>query len=508
MRRTARTSAVFAAALTSLVAPPASAQDHGGDAFAAMRAREIGPAGMSGRVSDVEVVLDDRNVIYVGGSTGGVFRSDDGGITWDPIFDDQSALGVGSISVFQPNPDIVWVGTGEGNPRNSAGVGRGLFKSIDGGSNWTHVGFERSERIHRVLTHPSDPNVVYVGVMGPAWSDGDERGVYRTTDGGATWERVLWQNPRTGVADMVMDPENPDKIFAAMWEFRREPWFLTSGGPGSGLFVTYDGGDNWARLGADEGLPAGELGRMGVAIAASDPDVVYALVEAERSELIRSEDGGRSWHTINDEPGIVPRPFYYADLRVDPKNENRIYSLHSAVQVSEDQGRTWSTVVQSGIIHGDIHELWIDPDDPRRMILGEDGGIAFTYDRGDNWRFVENLALAQFYHIDVDSLLPFNVYGGLQDNGSWFGPSTVWENKGILNAHWRRVGGGDGFSVMPDRSDPERFGYSMSQGGNLQHFDKRTGERRGIQPVHPDGVQLRFNWNAGLTWDPHEEGTI
>ncbi|MDX1495256.1 MAG: hypothetical protein R3253_14415, partial [Longimicrobiales bacterium] len=225
-------------------------------------------------------------------------------------------------------------------------------------------------------------------------------------------------------------------------------------------------------------------------------------------ELIRSDDGGRSWRTINDEPGIVPRPFYYADLRVDPKNENRIYSLHSAIQVSEDQGRTWRTVVPSAIIHGDIHELWIDPDDPRSMILGEDGGIAFTYDRGDNWRFVENLALAQFYHIDVDSLIPFNIYGGLQDNGSWYGPSTVWENKGILNAHWRRVGGGDGFSVMPDRSDPERYGYSMSQGGNLQHFDKLTGARRSIRPVHPEGIPLRFNWNAGLTWDPHEAGTI
>ena len=305
-----------------------------------------------------------------------------------------------------------------------------------------------------------------------------------------------------------MDPSNPDKIFAAMWEFRRDPWFLTSGGPGSGLFVTQDGGDTWTRLTEDDGMPPGELGRMGVAIAASDPDIVYALVEAERSELLRSEDGGRTWETIDDSPGVNPRPFYYADLRVDPKNENRVYRLHSAVQVSEDQGRSWETVVPSGIIHGDIHELWIDPDDPRRMILGEDGGIAFTYDRGDRWRFVENLPLAQFYHIALDDAVPFNVYGGLQDNGSWFGPSTVWENKGILNAHWFRVGGGDGFSVMPDRSNPERYGYSQSQGGNLQHFDKLTGFRRSIRPVHPDGVQLRFNWNAALMHDPHDLGVI
>ena len=505
--RTARRWPVLLLVAGLTLAGPVRAQEHG-DAFAALRAREIGPAGMSGRVSDVEVVLSDRSVIYVGAATGGVFRSHDGGITWDPIFDDQPALGVGSIAVFQPNPDIVWVGTGEGNPRNSAGVGRGLFKSIDGGETWRRVGLEDSERIHRVITHPTDPDVVYVGVLGPAWSDGEERGVYRTRDGGESWERVLWQNERTGVADMVMDPANPDKIFAAMWDFRRDPWFLTSGGPGSGLFVTHDGGDSWDRITDDDGFPSGELGRIGVAVAASNPDVVYAMVEATRSALLRSEDGGRSWETINDEPGVNPRPFYYSDIRIDPRNENRIYRLHSAVQVSEDRGRSWETVVPSAIIHGDIHELWIDPDDSRRMILGEDGGIAFTYDRGDKWRFVENLALAQFYHIDLDDAVPFNVYGGLQDNGSWYGPMTVWENKGILNAHWRRVGGGDGFSVMPDRSDPERYGYSMSQGGNLQHFSKITGARRSIRPVHPDGVQLRFNWNAGLSWDPQEPGTI
>ena len=494
----------FLAAL--LLFLPVSAQE--GNPYGGMEARSIGPGGMSGRVSDVDVVASDPTRIFVGAATGGLFRSTDGGLTWDPVFDDQPALGIGAVAVFQPNPDIVWAGTGEGNPRNSAGVGRGLFKSIDGGDSWARVGLEASERIHRILTHPTDPDVVYVGAMGPAWSDGQERGVYRTRDGGATWDRVLWRNERTGVADMVMDPSNPDRIIAAMWEFRREPWFLTSGGPGSGLFVTEDGGDSWDQLGESDGLPAGELGRMGVAFSASSPEVVYALIEASRSALLRSDDGGKSWRTVNDGPGVNPRPFYYADLRVDPRNENRVYRLHSAVQVSEDGGRNFRTVVPSAIIHGDVHELWIDPEDPRRMILGEDGGIAFTYDRGDTWRFVENLPLAQFYHIAVDDAVPFNVYGGLQDNGSWFGPSTVWENKGILNAHWTRVGGGDGFSVMPDRSDPERYGYSQSQGGNLQHFDKLTGARRSIQPVHPEGIRLRFNWNAGLTWDPLDPGTI
>ncbi len=477
------------------------------DLFEDMRARSIGPAGMSGRVAAVDVALVDRNVIYVGGATGGLFKSADGGLSWSPVFDDQPALGIGAISVFQANPDVVWVGTGEGNPRNSAGVGRGVFKSVDGGRSWRFMGLGASERIARIVTHPTDPDVAWVGAMGPAWSDGEERGVYRTTDGGETWERVLWRNPRTGVADMVLDPSNPDHLLVAMWQFRRDPWFFTSGGPGSGLFETRDGGDSWRALGPADGLPAGELGRIGLAFARSDPHVVYALVEATKSALLRSEDGGGSFGVISDRPDVAPRPFYYADLRVDPLNENRLYSLHSAIQVSEDQGRTWRTVVSSGIIHGDVHELWIDPDDPRRMILGEDGGIAFTYDRGDHWRFVENLTLAQFYHVTIDNSVPFNVYGGLQDNGSWYGPSTVWENKGILNAYWHRVGGGDGFSVMNDPSSP-RHGYSMSQQGSLTRFDKVTGLQEDIQPVHPDGIPLRFNWNAGLALDPHDSTTI
>ncbi|MGD2068730.1 MAG: hypothetical protein PVI57_08670, partial [Gemmatimonadota bacterium] len=496
---------------------PAGARGQvGPDALAAVEARNIGPAGMSGRVAAVDVVLSDPTVIYVGSSTGGLFRSDDGGLTWDPVFDDQRVLGIGAVAVFQPNPDIVWVGTGEGNPRNSAGVGYGVWKSVDGGRTWHHLGLEGSERIHRIIPHPSDPDIVYVGAMGPAWSDSEERGVFRTTDGGETWERVLWVDERTGVGDLVMDPANPDKLIAGMWEFRRDPWFFESGGAGSGMYLTYDGGDSWTEITAEDGLPSGSLGRIGLAVSPTDPDVVYALVEAERSELVRSDDGGHTWTTVSDEEGIVPRPFYYADLRIDPSNENRIYSLHGSIQVSQDGGRNFRTVVSSRIIHGDVHELWIDPADSRHMIIGDDGGIGITYDRGDDWRFVENLALAQFYRIAVDDAVPFNVYGGLQDNGSWWGPSDVWENKGILNAHWRRVGGGDGFSTMPDWSDPE-YGYSMSQQGNLLRFDRVTGARHDIQPIPPEptGDQsgdppepLRFNWNAGFAQDPHDSTTI
>ena len=501
---------VVAAALCVVAATAPSvvqAQDADVARMGAIAARNIGPAGMSGRVAAVDVVHADPNTIFVGSATGGVFRSRDGGMTWDPVFDDQPVLGIGAVAVFQPNPDIVWVGTGEGNPRNSAGVGNGIFKSVDGGDTWTRMGLEGSERIHRVIVHPTNPDVVWAGVMGPAWSDGSVRGVYRTTDGGRTWQQVLYVDEGTGVADLVIDPSNPDHLLAAMWDFRREPWFFRSGGAGSGLYRTRDGGVSWQRVGVAEGLPEGELGRIGLAWAPSDPDVVYAMVEATRSELLRSDDGGESFRTVNDSRGIVSRPFYYADIRVDPENENRLYDLNSSLRVSDDGGRTFRGVVSSGIIHGDVHELWIDPSDGRRMIMGNDGGIAFTLDRGDTWRFVENLTLAQYYHVTVDDAIPYNVYGGLQDNGSWFGPSDVWENKGILNAHFTRVGGGDGFWAMTDPSD-DRYGYSTSQGGALSQFDKLTGGRRSIQPIHPTGEPLRFNWNAAVATDPHDANVL
>jgi len=475
--------------------------------FSAFEAREIGPAGMSGRVAAVDVDPGDRNRIFVGTATGGLWRSLDGGIEWKPVFDDQPVLGIGAVAVSPANPDLVWVGTGEGNPRNSMGVGYGIFRSVDGGESWSHLGLENSERIHRVIPHPNDPDVAYVAALGPAWSDGEERGVYRTTDGGESWEQILYVDERTGAADLVVDPENPRKLFAAMWEFRRWPWFFESGGEGSGLYVTHDGGDTWEELGVENGLPPEPLGRIGLTIAPSDPRVVYALVEAEKNALLRSDDGGRTFRTVNDEPGINPRPFYYADLRIDPSNENRIYRLAGRMDVSEDGGRSWRTVVPSRIIHGDVHELWVDPDDPRSMIMGNDGGIGISFDRGERWRFVENLPVAQFYKISVDMEIPFNVYGGLQDNGSWFGPMTVWEDRGVMNAHWRRVGGGDGFEAVVDFSDPD-FGYAQSQQGNLTRFDKRTGERRRIQPAAPEGDTLRFNWNAPLVMDPHDSTTI
>ncbi|MBI4513898.1 MAG: hypothetical protein HY702_07285, partial [Gemmatimonadetes bacterium] len=470
-----------------------------------MRARSIGPAGMSGRIGAIDAVVSDPQIIYVGAATGGVWKSTNGGISWTPIFDDQHTSSIGAVAVFQPNPDIVWVGTGEGNLRNSAGLGYGVYKSLDGGRTWTHLGLEKSEHIHRIVLHPTDPNVAYVAALGPAWSDGTERGVFKTTDGGKTWSRVLYVDERTGAADLVMDPRNPNKFFAAMWEHRRWPWFFQSGGPASGLYVTYDGGATWTKVTTQDGLPQGDLGRIGVAIARSSPNVVYALVEATRSALIRSDNGGKTWRTVNDSAGIAPRPFYYADIRVDPQNENRVYSLGTRLVVSEDGGKTWRRIARN--IHSDHHALWIHPEDGRILIDGNDGGIAISYDRGETWRFVENLPLAQYYHINVDMETPFNVYGGMQDNGSWRGPSAVWENGGIRNHHWTEVGFGDGFATLADPSDP-RHGYSMSQGGFLRRFDLKTGDRKDIRPPAPDGVELRFNWNAAIAVDPFDPTTV
>lgn len=477
------------------------AQDLSPDGMQALEARSIGPAGMSGRIAAIDALASDPDVVYVGAATGGVWKSVNGGQTWRSLFDAERVLGIGAVAVNQSHPDIVWVGTGEGNPRNSAGVGAGIYKSMDGGETWTLLGLENSERIHRIVLHPSDPQVAYAGVMGPAWSDGRQRGVYRTRDGGATWEQVLFVNERTGVSDLVMDPTNPMKLFVGMWEFRRQPWFFESGGPGSGLYVTHNGGDTWQKLTTGQE----DLGRIGLAIAHSVPEVVYALIEAETSALLRSGDGGKSWSVVNDGPRVAPRPFYYTDIYVDPTNELRLYNLHSRAQRSEDGGKSFETI--SDGVHPDFHALWIHPGDSRFMYLGTDGGIYVTRDRGENWRFIDNLPVGQFYHVSVDMAVPYNIYGGMQDNGSWRGPSDVWENGGIRNYHWQEVGFGDGFGTLMDPADPN-IGYSMSQGGGLRRFDLRTGERKGIRPWAPDGVELRFNWNAAIAADPLNPGTL
>ncbi|GAB4491695.1 MAG: hypothetical protein Tsb0010_00050 [Parvularculaceae bacterium] len=492
----------------------AAAQSLNPDLFEGMKARSIGPAGMSGRIAAIDVVQSDPNTIYVGAAIGGVWKSTDAGITWTPVFDDMDSSAIGAVAIFQPNPDIVWAGAGEGNVRNSVSVGRGIYKSVDGGVTWRKMGLERTERIYRIIPHPVDPDTVYVAAMGREWGENSERGVYKTTDGGTTWEKILYVNERTGAGELVVDPSNPDHLIAGMWEYRRWPWGFKSGGPGSGVYVTYDGGENWRKQSSADGLPQGELGRTTFAFAPSEPELVYALVEAKDSKLLRSTNGGESWSVVNDDTNIAPRPLYYQDIRVDPERPNRLYRLATNIHVSEDGGRTLSVLMPPLDVHVDNHALWINPKDGRHMIVGNDGGVAISRDRGKTWRFVRNLPLAQYYHIAVDDENPYNVYGGLQDNGAWKGPSESWNlefppyfKNYIRNSDWFMTTFGDGFDTIPDPRN-SRMGYSMSQGGALVLWNQDTGETTDIRPSAPDGVRLRFNWNAGFAIDPFDPDTI
>ncbi len=489
----------------SLAAPLNAQVDS--ELLAGMEARSIGPAAMSGRIADIEALVSNPDIVYVGAATGGVWKSVNGGLTFEPIFDDQPVHAIGSIEVFQASPDIVWVGTGEGNPRNSvSGTGYGMFKSMDGGRTWEHLGLENTERIHRIALDPTNPQVAFAGAMGSMWKPNPERGVYKTEDGGATWSRILYVNENTGVGDMEMDPTNPNKLIVAMWDYQRWPWFFRSGGPGSGLYMTVDGGRNWKKLTPEDGLPEGELGRIGLAIAPSDPNIVYALVEAKENALYKSVDGGFTWQKTSTDSNIGNRPFYYCDLRVDPQDPNRVYSLYSRVSVSTDGGKTFSVLVRSGV-HSDHHAMWINPNNPNHMYEGNDGGVYLSRDRGTSWKFVRDLPLAQYYHINVDMATPYNVVGGFQDNGSWRGPSSVWERGGIRDLHWTRVGGGDGFATLADPNQPT-MGYAMSQQGFLRRWNLENGEARDVRPGHPDGVDLRFNWNAAIAIDPFDGNTV
>ncbi|MFS4418116.1 WD40/YVTN/BNR-like repeat-containing protein [Maribacter sp. 2307ULW6-5] len=489
----------------------ALAQDFNMDLLQDLKPRNIGPGGMSGRITAIDVVHSDTDIMYVGTASGGLWKSDSGGITWGPIFDKEVTASIGAVAIQQSNPSVIWVGTGEGNPRNSLNGGYGVYRSLDAGKSWQAMGLEKTRHIHRIKIDPTDPNTVYVGAIGSPWGAHEERGVYKTTDGGQTWEKILFVNNKTGVADMVMDPTNPNKLLVAMWEHKREPWFFTSGGTGSGLYMTHDGGKNWKQITEKEGLPKGELGRMGIAIAPSKPNVVYALVEAKKNALYKSVDGGFNWKMINNKEDIGNRPFYYYELYVDPQNENRVYSIFTYVNVSEDGGKSFTQLmpaynVDNGI-HPDHHAWWIHPENGQFMLDGNDGGLNITRDGGRSWRFVGNLPVAQFYHINVDNEFPYNVYGGMQDNGSWRGPAYVWRDQGIRNSYWQEISFGDGFDVVPDR-DNSRFGYTMSQQGNVSRYDHVTGNNYPIKPVAPDAAtKLRFNWNAAIGQDPFDNAT-
>ena len=489
-----------------------TAQEFKMDLVQDLKPRNIGPGGMSGRVTAIDVVNDNPDIMYVGTASGGLWKSTSGGIKWEPIFDKEVTASIGAVAIQQNNPSVIWVGTGEGNPRNSLNGGYGVYKSLDGGKTWKSMGLENTRHIHRIKIDPMNPNTVYVGAIGSPWGEHPERGVYKTTDGGETWEKVLFVNNKTGVADLIMDPTNPNKLIAAMWEHKRDPWFFNSGGSGSGLYMTHDGGKNWKKLSEEDGLPKGDLGRIGVAIAPGKPNVVYALVEAKKNALYKSEDGGFKWKKINDKGDIGNRPFYYSEIYVDPENENRVFSVFTYVNVSQDGGKNFEELMPAyGVdngVHPDHHAFWIHPDNGQFMMDGNDGGLNISKDGGKTWRFVGNLPVAQFYHIATDNEYPYNVYGGMQDNGSWRGPAYVWKAQGIRNSYWQEISFGDGFDVVPDPVD-SRYGYTMSQQGYVQRFDYVTGDNYIVRPTPPDATtELRFNWNSAISQDPFDTSTI
>jgi photosystem II stability/assembly factor-like uncharacterized protein len=484
---------------------PAAPQGVDPELLGAMEARSIGPAGMGGRITAVEAVASNPEVVFAGSAMGGLWRSLNGGTTWEPVFHRQEAPGVGAVAVFQGDPRIVWVGTGEGSPGADGGPGAGVFKSTDGGRTWGPVGLEGSERISRIVLHPTDPKVAFVAAMGPAGSEGGERGVYRTTDEGATWQRVLFVDGRTGATDLVMDPNEPRRLLGAMWEHRRLPGFLQSGGPGSGLFLSEDGGDTWTRLTPAEGLPSGDLGRLGLGAARSAPGVFYALVEGGRSALLRSVDGGRSWSAVSHEAWLIPALPLPIRLMVDPRDPERLFHLHSSLLLSEDGGRSFRSPGSQA--RPGAHSLWIHPLDPGLLYLGSEGGVYLTRDGGLHWHLMDQLPVGHVYHVSLDMEVPFNVYGGMEGKGAWRGPSDVWAAGGIRNQDWRQVGAGDGFGALPDPRNPH-LGYSVSEAGGLTRFDLVTGDRKDIRPWAPEGVELRFSRSAPLVPDPFTIGAI
>ena len=475
--------------------------------------RNVGPANMSGRITAIDVVTEDPKIMFVGAASGGVWKSENGGSAWKPIFDDQPTQNIGSLAIQQNNPDVIWVGTGEGNPRNSMNLGMGIFKSIDGGKTWKHMGLEATKTIHRISIDPTDPNIIYVGAMGDPFTANEHRGLYKTIDGGLHWKKILYSNNTSGIGDMVMHPSNHKKLYVALYQHKRTPYYFTSGGEGSGLYVSEDAGENWIKLGEKEGLPSGDLGRLGFAIAPSEPDRIYAKIEAKKNAIYRSDDSGANWRMVNDNPKFANnRPFYFQDLAVDSEDADRVYNIYQPLSVSYDGGATFDTIPmipadETKGIHADFHAFWVNPKDAKHFIIGGDGGLGITYDHGKSWYFPETIPVAQFYHVGVDNDIPYNVYGGMQDNGNWSGPAYTWKRGGIRTLYWQYLVGGDGFDISPDL-DNSRYGYGSSQNGDLYRYDKITGYYVSIKPPAPDlKTALRFNWNAAFARNPIDDNS-
>ncbi len=490
--------------------------------MSALTFREIGPALMGGRISSLEVVESKPQIFYLGTGTGGLWKTENHGTSWTPLFDDQPTSTIGDVAIDQVNPNLVWVGTGEPQNRQSSPWGNGVYKSTDGGTTWSHMGLEGTKHIGRVLIHPRDPETVYVAAVGDLWGPNPERGVYRTSDGGVTWELVLSIDEHTGAIDLAMDPNDPSTLFAAMYQRRRTGFGFNGGGPGSGIYRTMNGGDTWMEL--TDGLPEGDKGRIGLDVFRQDGNVVYALVEAEprsadqgfgggngasKSGLFRSTDRGTTWEKMSD---TNPRPMYYSQVRIDPSNADRIYVLGSSLMVSDDAGRTFRSDGATQI-HVDHHDLWINPEDPDHLILGSDGGVSASWDGTAHWRMFDNLALGQFYTISHDMRDPYFVCGGLQDNNPWCGPSNTRSFHGIRHQDWYETAYGDGFWTVVDPTD-STIVFSESQGGNMNRYDLITGEKTPMRPItgpreNGDTAKAyRFNWNSPLFISRHDPATI
>ena len=486
------------------------------ETISGLGARNIGSAAMSGRIAAVAAVQEGpRLTVYVGAASGGVWKSVNGGTTFKPVFDKQPVQSIGAITIDPKNPKVIWVGTGEAWMRNSVSIGDGIYKSVDGGDNWVNVGLPESERIAKILVDPTESNTVYACVPGKLWSDSDQRGLYKTTDGGKAWVKVLkGANASTGCSLASLDPQNPKTIYAGMWDFRRQGWTFRSGGngpdapSGSGLFKSTDGGASWTELDANaaKGLPAKPWGRVAVTVAPSKPNVVYAFIEAAvpKNGLYRSDDGGKTWEARDRSQLMIWRPFYFANLIVDPKNENRLYKPDLSLIVSTDGGASFSNI--GGGAHGDFHDVWIDPANTDHLITGDDGGLWYSYDAGNKWWKAENLPVSQFYHVSVDLDRPYHVYGGLQDNSSWVGESDY--PGGITNSRWENMYGGDGFWMFVDPADPDYI-YAEYQGGEIGRVNRRTHETRNVKPLprYREG-KLRYNWNTPIHVSATRKGTI
>ena len=497
--------------VVAAIAEPALGQVSA-DRFEQMPARSIGPVGTIGRISAIDAVVSDPNVVYVGAATGGLWKSVNGGQTWRSVFDDQPVSDLATVAINQTNPEILWIGIGAGGGNNNndddeVPMVATVYRSLDGGETWAPGGLEGLEGVHRILLHPEDTEIAYAGVSGRTWqAEGDRGGgVYKTSDGGQTWTRVLVVDNITGVSDLVMDPSDPNRLLAAMWSNRRAPWSFESRGPGSGLFLTLDGGDSWMRLVEGDGVPSGDLGRISLDVFRGDPRVVHALVDAGEGVLLRSYNRGRTWTTVRRSPNLISPIDDPAGIVADPLAESRLFHLSSRLSVSDDGGETFR--LNGGGADLRHRVLWIHPEDPRLMYGGTDRGLYLSRDRGEHWSRMGGLPVGRFTHASVDMEVPFNVYGGLERSGSWMGPAYGWEEGGARNRDWMEIGSDVGYGILADPNDPSH-GYMVLGDGDLIRFDLQTGERKRIRPWAPAFTGLRLNRDAPISLDPHDAAAI